>query len=677
MGDQAIVSVNPEAAIPRAIARTIAWRSAAASVAIGGLVLIGWVLDLDLLKTGMSGSGTTMKMNAALAFVAAGIALWLLEGPGVPARRAAIGLGAVVFAIGGLTLLEHALEVDLRIDQLLARDAPGRPPGRMALQTALSFLLAGASLLSLAEGGRRRAIRAQWLALPIAVIAFTSLLGFLYGIPILSGLHAPSLMAYHTAIGLLALAIGIVAVASDFGPASSLRSGSLGGRVLRRLLPPVIGLPIVLGALISIGYGLGFYSAGVSSAILVVSSSLSLAAVVAISSSAFDHLDAARAHSDAALVEANRELERRIEQKTAELRNSESRLRAVVETAREAIVTMDTAGVVTEFNPAAEDLFGFSRNEIVGRTAKPLIPDRFHTAHDGDLERFLTTGESRLVGRTVELVVRTKGGKELPVEVSFAQWSAGDQVFFTGIFRDLTIKKAAEEMRHDLIRMLSHDLKNPIAGVLGFAEFLRAELGGGGVLGEALDAIETSARSAIALTNNFLDADRVEQGHLELRLQSTSLNEIVEHVARHQACGARLHEVDLVTRLDATLPALPIDIALVDRSVANLVSNAIKFAPKGSVVEVATRVRGGRIVVSVRDGGPGVPLEERSKLFQRYGQTKQSKADSTGLGLFVAKTVLEAHGGSVRAEFPPGGGSMFELEFPLPEMPATTACAPR
>jgi len=231
--------------------------------------------------------------------------------------------------------------------------------------------------------------------------------------------------------------------------------------------------------------------------------------------------------------------------------------------------------------------------------------------------------------------------------------------------RDVSERKRTERMRQDLVAMLSHDLKNPLTAVTGFTEILRELPADDPQRDEFLARIEANAHSALTLAMNFVDASRIESGSLEPHPEPVFLNEIVEQVLRHQESRARVKSIQLEARLDGSRPIALLDRRLIDRVVANLVNNAIKFSPAKSEVLVETAMRDGHVQLRVKDRGPGIPVEQRAKLFQRFSELGSDRPDSTGLGLFIVKTLVDAQGGTVVAEFPPEGGAVFELSFPV------------
>jgi signal transduction histidine kinase len=232
--------------------------------------------------------------------------------------------------------------------------------------------------------------------------------------------------------------------------------------------------------------------------------------------------------------------------------------------------------------------------------------------------------------------------------------------------REAEEAQAQRRVQNDFVAMVAHDLKGPLSAVLGFAELLREDPPSDPTeRRDFMDRIESNAQQAVTLAMNFVDAFRLESGSLQLRREPVPFNEAVEQALDPSLHAARARGIFIETHLATDLPDASLDRRAFDRVVANLMSNAIKFSPERGTLQITTSQRGGDIVLSVRDHGPGVPVEERDKLFQRFGSLSGSKRESTGLGLFIVKTFTEAHGGHVRAEFPGDGGSVFEVIFPV------------
>lgn len=353
-----------------------------------------------------------------------------------------------------------------------------------------------------------------------------------------------------------------------------------------------------------------------------------------------------------------------ISEDVTERKRGEEWLRLATEAAPNAIVIVGRDGKIAMVNPQAEKLFGYSRGEMIGQAIETLVPARYRGAHLQQRAAFFADSETRTIGAGRDLFGLRKGGVEVPVEIGINPVKTPEGTFFVASIVDISERKAAEQIRRDVVRMLSHDIKNPLAVIRGSVDIAREELQTGGDVLSLLDAVERAADKAMGLALNFLEADKIETGQLRLRRDLISLNGVVEETLRHQTVHARGKKMTLRPDLEENLPLISVDGPLIGRVVANLVSNALKVSPEGGVVVVATRSTERTVTLSVRDRGPGIDMEALPKLFQRYSSAGQPRSDSTGLGLFVVRTVVEAHGGAVAVERNPEGGTSFTVTLP-------------
>lgn len=227
---------------------------------------------------------------------------------------------------------------------------------------------------------------------------------------------------------------------------------------------------------------------------------------------------------------------------------------------------------------------------------------------------------------------------------------------------------AAAPSRHDLAQMFSHDIKNRLNVVLGYVDLLReygTEQDRGEARLQALDAIESSAYDALSLAVNFLHAEDSDGGEIRIHKTLASLTEIVKQVIKSETSRARLKRIDLQADLDSDFALMTLDVGMIARALTNLVDNALHFSPVGGVVRVEARCFGTDTILRVIDSGPGIPADQVSRLFQRYGRAAAASSDSTGYGLYFVKMIAEAHGGSVSVTFPAGGGSAFVIVLPF------------
>jgi signal transduction histidine kinase len=237
-----------------------------------------------------------------------------------------------------------------------------------------------------------------------------------------------------------------------------------------------------------------------------------------------------------------------------------------------------------------------------------------------------------------------------------------------GIFRDVSEKHALEQLRADFLSMITHDIKVPLTVILGYTEMLTdPEPPPGQIPPDILTRIRESGETIHALVCNFLDLSRIEAGRMTLDPRPFDLRAMLAHALEHYESTARRKGIALGLEA-APLPPLVADEGQLERVVANLLANAIKYTPAGGRITVTTARESGQVAIAFRDTGRGIPPEELPHLFEKYRRVREQKrTEGTGLGLFIAKTIIDAHGGAIRVESTPGVGSTFTLLLPAPE----------
>ncbi|HEY3306179.1 MAG TPA: HAMP domain-containing sensor histidine kinase [Candidatus Binatia bacterium] len=226
-----------------------------------------------------------------------------------------------------------------------------------------------------------------------------------------------------------------------------------------------------------------------------------------------------------------------------------------------------------------------------------------------------------------------------------------------------------ERVKMDLVSALAHDIKNPLGVIMNYAEILKDQLAGrtedrGKI--DILDRVQDNAQRIVTLVTGFLDASKAEAGKLEIARGPVSVNHLLDVVARHQESDVAKKKLILRMDLDNNLPELLGDNSQLERVFWNLLGNAIKFTPAGGKITVTSRRDDGHICVSFRDTGIGIPPNELPLLFSQFKRLKGSaKIEGTGLGLFIVKTIVEAHKGTVQVESLDGQGSTFTVRVPI------------
>jgi PAS domain S-box-containing protein len=338
-----------------------------------------------------------------------------------------------------------------------------------------------------------------------------------------------------------------------------------------------------------------------------------------------------------------RRLEREITERQrveAALRESEEKYRHIINAAADAIISLNGQGLVCEFNDAAEQMFGFTKAELLGQPLTPIMPPHLREAHTAGLQRYFTTGQRHLPHwHNVELPGSTKDGREVPLEVSFSLLEAGEKTFLTGVLRDITARKQVEGELHQareaaeaatqaksvFLANMSHELRTPMNAIIGFTRLVmrRAQ----DVLPqrqyENLEKILLSAEHLLTLINDILDISKIEAGRMEVHPVRFALEELIDgclHTVEPLVQSAR---VSLSTALAPTLPLVVTDQDKVKQILMNLLSNAIKFTAAGTIT-ITAQHHAAELTVAVTDTGIGIPAEALARIFDDFQQVDSS-----------------------------------------------------
>ena len=417
----------------RSVLRSISAAASALLVIVGSMVVAGWIFDIPALKS-VSPDWVSMKANTAVCFVLTGLSLWCLrdEQASQRVRRLGHACAALVTLVALLTLGEHLLAVDFGIDQLLmqqpAATADPGMPGRMSSSTAFAFLLTALALLGLDWKNRQGYRPVLAFALVTAVIGLLALVGYIYGVKSLHAFSPFSSVAVHTAALLIVASVGILWARPDRGPLGILTVEGIGSTMVRRILPLAIILPFAIGWLRMRGEQEGFYGFEFGLALFATSNAIMFAALIWITGVSLNRGDADRKRSEDSL------------------REERARLAGLIGSAMDAVITVDSAQRITLFNPAAEKMFGFTAEQLIGQPIERLIPERHRAGHSDHIRNFGQTGVSnRQMGALGAVSGVRADGEEFPLEAAISQIEVNGQKVYTAILRDITERKRAEE----------------------------------------------------------------------------------------------------------------------------------------------------------------------------------------------------------------------------------------
>lgn len=354
-----------------------------------------------------------------------------------------------------------------------------------------------------------------------------------------------------------------------------------------------------------------------------------------------------------------------------DLRLSEGRLRNILDTVLDGIVTANKAGIIQSINPAIERIFGYAAHEMLGRNLAMLMPEPYHSHHDGYLCHYLDTGERKIIGQHREVEGLRKNGEVFPLELSVCDIPLGDgEHVFIGIVRDISERKRIERIKSEFVSTVSHELRTPLTAIRGALGLLTG--GAVGMLaepaGKLLDIATNNCERLVRLINDILDMEKIESGKISLQLQPLELIPLMRQAI--EANQAYALQLGVGLRLSEPLPDCRIQ-ADSDRFMqimANLLSNAAKFSPRGESVEVNVVHHDKGVRITVADRGPGISESFRPRLFQKFAQADSSdtrQKGGTGLGLSITKALIDRFGGHLDYDSEIGQGTRFYVDLPV------------
>lgn len=364
------------------------------------------------------------------------------------------------------------------------------------------------------------------------------------------------------------------------------------------------------------------------------------------------------------------------ERKRAEdnLRSEASRLQAVMNTVLDGLVTIDQLGTIRSFNPSSVRIFGYQPEEVVGHNVRMLMPEPYHSEHDGYLRHYMTTGEKKVIGIGREVAARRKDGSVFPMELGINEmWLDGERMF-VGTIRDISERKDAEAAIHDYVERLkrsnqelddfayiaSHDLKEPIRGLSNNAVFLQEDYAD--LVDESgqrrLNRMVYLCRRMEALVDDLLYFSRL--GRQELAVQPANLNAVIRDIELMMEVTLLEENAEIV--LPEPLPVITCDVPRVTEVFRNLITNAVKYnkSPRKRV-EIGMSALQPTPTFYVRDNGIGIEprfFNDIFRIFKRLNE-EDDAVKGTGVGLTFVKKIVERHGGRIWLDSRPGEGTTF------------------
>ncbi len=365
----------------------------------------------------------------------------------------------------------------------------------------------------------------------------------------------------------------------------------------------------------------------------------------------------------------------------AALVEREALLRSILDTVPDGMVVIDERGVVQSFSATAEQMFGYAAGEALGRNVGVLMPSPYRENHDGYLARYRATGERRIIGLGRVVTGRRKDGSVFPLELSVGEVRSDGRRLFTGFVRDLTERQQTLHRMHELQAELSHvsrltemgqmasalahELNQPLTAAMNYLEVGRRLLArlGDDQAERALGVVDQAAGQVARATQIIRRLrDFVTKGESEQRAQAVA--QLIEEASALALIGIRDSAVKVQLRIAPQLPDVFVDKIQVEQVMVNLIRNAVEAmmqCDRRELTVSAARNRDGAVEIAVADTGPGIAPEIAERLFQPFVTTKPH---GMGVGLSICRSIVEAHGGELRSEPNPDGGTIFRFFLP-------------
>ncbi len=353
-------------------------------------------------------------------------------------------------------------------------------------------------------------------------------------------------------------------------------------------------------------------------------------------------------------------VEELLEQRLRALRDSESRWRSLLEAFPEIVLVHDEDGVILHINQVGAQRLEWPAPDLIGRS----LSDFAQSTSDAD---------RRSLGRTITVEPRryettyvSRSGQRVEVEVNERRMLFEDKPAILCVARDITARKELARQRANFLAMLTHDIKNPLAVVLGFTDLLEDTGELNEVQKDLVARMQANAQTVLALVANYLNLTQIEAGNLFLTKKPVPIDELLNRVIEQYVVEAQRQNITLERHFKRPLSWVEGDAVALERVFTNLLHNAIKFTPESGRVHISAERDGNAIIVRVADTGIGISALDLPTIFHPYrrGADRQPR-EGTGLGLFIAQTLVQAHGGSIDVESTPSKGTCFSVRLPI------------
>ncbi len=344
----------------------------------------------------------------------------------------------------------------------------------------------------------------------------------------------------------------------------------------------------------------------------------------------------------------------------------------IIDSATDAIITINEDHRIVAYNRGAEKIFGFTREEALGQDLTILIPPPHKDKHRDYVRRYLATRTAHVIGKHVQLSAQRQDGSEFPMSISFSVAEVGDNLYFTGIVRDISEYVALEDQLRESERLatvgnivshIAHEIKNPLMIIGGFARQLAKADRLDDKGRQKLNIITEEVERLESLMSDMRDFSRPP----DLKKHPGHIDQLLRDVEALYTDTLKDHHIDLRLELPDSLPPCVFDPQQLKQVLVNLIKNASEAMPRGGAITLAARLANPFFEIEVTDTGEGIPPELVANIFTPYFTTKSK---GSGLGLAISHNIIKAHKGEIKVSSTVGQGSTFLIQIPLEEIVA-------
>lgn len=348
---------------------------------------------------------------------------------------------------------------------------------------------------------------------------------------------------------------------------------------------------------------------------------------------------------------------------------AEEQFRLAVEACPNGMVMTDRDGKIVMVNTEIEQQFGYRRAELIGQSVDMLVPGRLRSQHARHREAFNRRPQTRRIGSGPDLYGLRKDGTEFPVEIGLTPIRVSNGLLVLGVIVDVSERRHMERVKDEFVANVSHELRTPLTSISGSLGLLMGQWAG--KLPEPamhlLAIAHKNSQRLVRLIDDILDIEKIEADRMVFHLNRTDIRPLVDHVIESNRGFAERYGVHVRLDPGSADAEVNVDPDRLAQVLTNLLSNAVKFSPSGEAVLVGVSTDEYVVRISVRDHGPGVPDDFKSRMFEKFAQadaTSSREKGGTGLGLSIVKQIVERLKGQVDFDDAPGGGTIFIVKLP-------------